>query len=119
MEKVPYHKKKRNSKGELTYRTKDKHHIEKIPRKLDIDDLVQIHREYNITPRVGMMPISCHLYDIDDPPTGWWIIHFSAFKIGKRCLFARTCLVSLIHLRSTLLKLIPMDGGLYVAINCY
>lgn len=43
MTKVQFLKKNHDSKGKPSHSTKDKHQIEKMFRKLDIDDLVQIH----------------------------------------------------------------------------
>lgn len=42
MMKVKRLRKKCDFKSELTYKIKDKHQIEKMPSKLDTDDLVQI-----------------------------------------------------------------------------
>lgn len=48
-------------------------------------------RDYNVPPRVGSMLVSNRLHDIDNPPTGWYIFHFEAFKIGLR--FPVPCLI--------------------------
>lgn len=83
-------RKKCNSKGEPTYMTKDKHQIEKMPNKLDVDDLSQIWRKYKIPSSVKMMLVSHHLYNTNDPLVMWWAIQSIAFKLRLKCPFPKT-----------------------------
>lgn len=80
--KVPYPKKKRDNWDEPTHRTKEKHQIEKMPSNPTINDLIKIRHKYHILSCVGMMSVPHHLYDANDPPSGWWVVHLAPFKIG-------------------------------------
>lgn len=79
--KVSHPKKKHDNKGKSTHQTKDKHRIEKMSSKLDVDDLLEIRHKYKISPLMGMMSVRHHLCVIDDPPIRWWLIHLVPFKI--------------------------------------
>lgn len=58
-----------------------------MPRDLIVDDLVKIRHKYDIPSHVGMMSVPYHLYDVDDIPVGWWVIHLAHFKIRLWYLF--------------------------------
>lgn len=55
MTKVPHPKKKCDNKGKPTHRSKNKHHIIKMPSDLILGSLMEIIYKYGIMPYIGMM----------------------------------------------------------------